>query len=104
MAHFQISHLSTEYLYAPVSAREHGLPYDPTGSNVELAIVDVGAQPADNQWATGDWETAGPLYLARILIGPNGAITPTVGFHDLWVRITAAPELPVLRSGTLEIT
>lgn len=91
-----VSTLSTEYVTVSVSATSGGSPVDLTGTTVEWSFTAPGAQPTD--WHPGEW-VAGST---RILIGP-AAIPLTVGYHDVWLRITDSPEIPVRRVGQIKV-
>lgn len=102
-----LSSLSTEYIRAEVSAVESGVAVDPTGDTVDFAFMLDGGdtEPGGGDWVTGEWETdaAGPTYYARILIGPSGE-TLAEGQHDVWLKITSSPEIPVRKIGVVNIT
>jgi hypothetical protein len=91
-----ISTLSTEYVTIPVTATSGGSPVDLSGTTVEWAFTDPGAQPS--AWHAGDW-LAGK---ARILVGP-AVIALAVGYHDVWLRVTDSPEIPVRRVGQIKV-
>ncbi|TYK45177.1 hypothetical protein [Actinomadura decatromicini] len=86
---------SREYIHVPVSGATADQP-------VELAVVDIGAEePAEDDWVPADvWDGS----TAKLLIGPGGTLLLADGAYRVWVRVTAEPEIPVLRSGLLRIT
>lgn len=74
---------------------------DPTDNVVELAFPLQGAAPSD--WTTAAWENDGAIHYAKLLLGPGGALELPVGDYDVWVRVAASPEEPVLPSDKLSI-
>jgi len=115
MSFKRISFLSKEYVRAPVRARRNGSAYDPTGATVELALMrkpgditgttpsDPYNDPAEADWQTGSWETDGSRYLARATAGTGGTLAPSErGIYQLWVRVTASPEVAVFYAGDVE--
>lgn len=98
----RISHLSTEYIRAPVIATEAGAAVNPTSDTVEMAFPAEGEAPAD--WVAASWETAGTIHFARCHVGPDGGdIELDAGLYDVYVKITDSPEVPVKKSGLLEV-
>jgi hypothetical protein len=100
-----ISKLDKEYVRIPVSAKESGIPVNPTAYVVEMAFT-TGADPTS--WSTAAWETDATTepdtYLARVLtggIGSGASIELAAGVYTGWVRITASPERPVLKAPNL---
>jgi hypothetical protein len=87
--------VSREYLHVPVSGATADEP-------VELAVIDEGAEePAEGDWMPADvWDGT----TAKLLIGPGGTLDLVDGTYRVWVRVTALPEVPVIRSGLLRIT
>ena len=97
-----ISVLATLYVKSRVTATVGCSVYNPTGDVVEFAFPAPGVAPVT--WFTGSWETCNPsTFYARILVGPTGTVTLPVGTYDMWMRITDAPEVPVMQVGTLRI-
>lgn len=97
------SSLSTEYVRSQVIASELGLAVDPTTFPIQVAFVGDG-EPVEADWSPGSWETIGGRYYARALVGPGGDVQLVNGRYAMWVRITAAPEKPVIRAGGVYIT
>lgn len=103
-----IDALSTEYVYADVSAIQAGVVVNPTANAVQIAITTGQAAPAGGDWKNATWVTdsTGPIptYTARLLVGPTGgAVTLTAGQrYTVWVKITAGSEIPVLRAGQIQ--
>lgn len=87
--------VSLEYLHIPVTGATGAQP-------VELAVIDAGTEePAAGDWMPADaWDGT----TAKLLIGPGGTLELTDGTYRVWVRVTASPEVPVIRSGLLRIT
>ncbi|WP_440063801.1 hypothetical protein [Streptosporangium sp. OZ121] len=92
-----ISSLSRPYLYIPVTGA--------SGSEaVEIAFVNVGAEPAEDDWLPAEWSgITAKGAVARILIGPGGVVALPDGTYMAWVRVNGAVERPVLRSGAVPI-
>lgn len=122
MADLQISTGTTEYLCEPVEIfGDDGTPVDLTGMVVEVALPAAGVAPVD--WHTGSWgtHTAGPIsqrgsdgvwrtfeapvFLARVLVGPE-AVALTAGESlDMWVRVTTGgPEIVARNVGRVQVT
>ena len=85
--------------------------YDPTADVVEFAFTDPYIDPVSGDWVSGSWEKqslttpAGTftLFFARCLVGPGGVTTLAKGLYDVYCRITDNPEVPVLKTGALEV-
>lgn len=97
--------LSTEYVKVDhVRLIANGQVVDPTGLAVELALVSTSTEPTVLDWAAGSWETAAGRYLARVLVGPDGALNPGAGVWMLWMRLHASPQTVVRPEGIVVIT
>lgn len=87
---------SRQYVYVDVDNGAGLLPVEVT------AIYDgQDLDPDQAQWWTAESEDADTI---RILIGPGGTgheLNP--GDYTLYLRITAAPEVPIEQSGPLKI-
>jgi hypothetical protein len=97
--------ISTELVCAPVEIRDDaGVVVNPTAMALQLALPVAGVQPS--AWFAGTWETRTeahtwqdeggqwhtwqpPVYMARLLVGPDGgAVATAVGVaYDLWVDV-----------------
>jgi len=99
----KISVLSTQYIRVSVSATDQGLSVDPTSSSVSFAFLASGEIPEDDDWKSGDWETANNEYLARCLVGPDGSATLVAGTYKVWLKIVLAPETIIESVGDLYI-
>lgn len=85
---------STRYVPIPVAAP------DATISAIAIAFVPVDQDLPDSPtWVTAELTATG----AQILIGPEGGHEPGLGTWDLYLKITATPEIPWMYSGVLEI-
>jgi hypothetical protein len=84
--------------------------YDPTGDVVQFAFtLETYPQTSPSAWYTGSWVTfPGPAYWAQCLVGPlapeSGGVSLVLGLYQIWVKITASPEVPVIQAGFLQIT
>lgn len=94
----RISNQSVEYLRCTVAAS-----LDPTSDAVEFQFPAVGDGLQAANWEAGAWVAGAHPYTAQILIGAGGVVL-TAGVYEVWVRITDAPEVPVLYAGRLEVT
>lgn len=108
MAITKIPIITREYYRVPVSLTVNGAVIDPTSLTVEWAIVLAGATPLTGDWIAGSWETltAGPTYLARVLVGDattNFPIDQGI-MYDAWIRITDTPERPARLVGQIQGT
>lgn len=99
-----VSDLSTVFIKSRIRATKNGTTYDPTGDVVEVAFKAPGVDPAGPDWHAASWETAGTSFYARLLVGPVGGLVLAAGTYKMWIRITDAPEVPVLEApGTVRI-
>lgn len=86
---------SVEYIKATVTGNYT------TSMAVVMAIVTADSEPVSADWKTAAWDVTD----AKILIGTGSAVGALVeGLYDVWVKITATPEIPVIRSGRIKIT
>ncbi|HET7386832.1 MAG TPA: hypothetical protein VFJ19_09255 [Nocardioidaceae bacterium] len=100
-----IPSVSREYLYLPgIRAFDAASPdtaADPTTLPVQVCFLPYNAVPEDADWIDAEWANA---TTARILIGPDGTVTPAVGRHRVWLRVTGAVEQPERVVGDLQVT
>ncbi len=97
LADLQISSQSKQYVRVPVTASS-----DPTHDAVAWAIVPPGTEPST--FVTGDWQTIGSTFYARVLVGPGTSLVLSRGLYEMFVKVTDTPEIPILRAGVLEVT
>ncbi|GAA3172589.1 hypothetical protein [Nonomuraea roseoviolacea] len=96
MTALRIPSLSTEYVKVPITG-----PATLTSLPVQMAIVPDGQDPAGGDWKTAEWIGTD----AAVLIGPATALPLTKGgTYGIWVKITSAPEIPVLGPYSLYVT
>ncbi|MFD1546999.1 hypothetical protein [Nonomuraea guangzhouensis] len=96
MTALKIPSLSVEYVKVPVDG-----PSNLTSLTVQMAIVPAGQDPTGGDWQSAQWIGTD----AAVLIGPATALVLTKGLtYGIWVKITAAPEIPVLGPYDLHIT
>lgn len=100
IADLQVSSLSKQYVTVPVSEVITG--GNPTSDVVALSFPAAGQEPS--AYVSGQWLTEGGIYYAQALVGPGTSANLAVGFYDVYVKVTDSPEIPVLKSGLLEIT
>jgi hypothetical protein len=98
------------FVHVPVFA-----DHDPTTDSVAMAFTLPSlsfTDPTSLDFATADWGIIPATYDvsekhwvadARCLVGPGGSITLSVGNYRIWVRITDAPEIPIIPTDSLEI-
>jgi hypothetical protein len=103
-----MSHLSTQYVFIPVSATKSGVAYNPTGDTVQFAFMPgATAVPGNTDWVAGSWDTNTSSllypYSAKCLVGPAGTTNPGIGTYVMYIRISDNPEVPVLIVGQLQI-
>lgn len=103
----EISVLSLAYVRIGIRLRQAGATVDPTGFTVQLAFPATGVSPVSGDWKTASWETDATLtpdaYCARCLVGPAGTVTLAAGTYDVWAKITASPEIPVINAGPMKV-
>lgn len=93
MARTSMDRDSKEYLHVPITT--------PAGVTlaadaVEVAVLVKGTRPIEADWQPAPFANGE----ATLLLGP--ALEP--GQYRVWVRITDAPEAPLLQAGLLTIT
>ena len=90
-----IPSISREYIHIPIGGGSMSTP-------VEIAVIDDDTEePTEADWHNADvWDGT----TAKLLIGPGGTLELDDGVYRVWVRVTATPEIPVIRSGLLEVT
>ncbi|MFJ6073690.1 hypothetical protein ACIQFU_23085 [Streptomyces sp. NPDC093065] len=91
---------SLEYLKTPVGVDGT----DPTGYAVHVALLEDGLRPGPGDWHPAAWETGPDGPLAVLLVGPGGVLDPGPGTYRTWIKITATPEVPVVKSPRFQIT
>lgn len=92
----EIPSISKEYLHVPVTGQG-----DVDSFPVEIAVIPNGQEePAGGDWHTAQWDGTD----AKILIGPGTDVELDDGTYQVWVRLTATPEVPAIHSGPLRIT
>lgn len=86
--------LSKEWLKILVTsdAAVNGLP-------VSVAIAAPGTTPAT--FVSGEW--VGDTAVARVLIGPGTDLVLRTGVFDVWVKLDASPEAPVMNAGRIRV-
>jgi hypothetical protein len=113
MDSLHISATSTEVVYVKVTGRDETGLIDPTSGAVSAAVLaeslqwvegdaeDAQFSPEDDDYEVATWETwPGPVYKARVLIGPDAALVPAgpTGTatapvrHALWLSWTNGAE------------
>jgi len=101
--------LSTEYVYCDVRAKDAALVGDPSTGTVRFAFIeDLSASPDITAvWMVGSWVPGGgpAVWTARCLVGPSGDVTTLLLGHTyaLWLKLSDAPETPMIRAGTLTV-
>ncbi len=87
MADLRIPTSSIEYVKVEVSSNN-----DPTGNAVSYSFSSDADAPGG--YTLGSWETDGGRYYALCLFNALAA-----GTYWLWVKVSDAPETPVMRAG-----
>lgn len=99
-----LSTASTQTVLVSVTATILGAPYDPTGDPVALAFLPNGVTPTSGSWHAATWQTFGGANYAACLVGPaNGGVVLAIGTWTTWVKVTDAPEVPVMQAGYLNV-
>lgn len=91
---------SVEFVDFPIEAEN-----DPTAFPVEVALVQSGGVPAEDDWRDAAWAAGGgpTVWEARLLLGDHPTETDyPAGVYDSFVRITATPEAPIISAGGIE--
>lgn len=72
-----------------------------TGYTVTVAVLPVATEdPSDSDFKAASWQTGPKGTFAVLLVGPGSAVgTLTAGTtYKVWAKITASPEVPVVKS------
>lgn len=101
---------STEYVWVPVRS-EH--PTQGAANllaySVDIAIIRAG-DPQPDDWQPATWEAdttsigGQAYYLAKLKIGPDGAVVLDDGAWNVYARVTTGDQQPVVRAGTVLVT
>lgn len=75
---------STEFLHVPLTS-----DVDITSDTVSVGLSE------DGPWVDATHEDGG----VKVLVGPSATLTLLPGVNEIWVKITDAPEVPVLLAG-----
>ncbi len=77
-----------------------GTTVDPTAYAVAVAVLPYNTDdPTDADFKAAAWQSGSLGKYAVVMVGPDttvGALSP--GRYRLWVKVTASPEVPVIRS------
>lgn len=100
---------SQEIRFLPVTATDPGTgaPVDLSGDVVEVALTLPGERPADADWVVCAWSTdvPGSVELRFNLSGGFDLIALGAAYYLIWVRVTDAPERPILSAfGGINVT
>lgn len=90
---------SLERIMTPVRAGSG----DPTVYPVQVALLADAERPTGEDWHDATWDTDGGETVAVLLVGPASVIDPGPGSYRTWVKITATPEVPVIKSARFQI-
>lgn len=95
---------STVYVYATVT-----VDHDITGVPISVALPTANQSPASSDFQSAEevstTQTDGRWTMRyRILVGPDGALSPATGLRDWTVKLTDSPEAPVFKAGQVRIT
>jgi len=69
---------------------------DVAETDFEVAVLAYGERPEEEDWASADQVGSEYGYLT------DGSLA--VGTYTVWVRVSSAPETPVLQAGLLRVT
>lgn len=71
-----------------------------TGLPISVAIVAPGTTPS--AFVPAEWVVDKPGH-GRVLIGPGTALALTTGVYEVWVKVQADPEAPVMNAGRIKV-
>lgn len=79
---------------------------NPTGTPPQMAflVAPPPVQPTAGQYINGTWQASVQPFIALCLVGPGGAVQLAQGQYNVWLKITATPEVPVKWCGILQVT
>jgi len=96
----QLNATSTEYLFCPVRGPAG---VDLTAFPVAIALVgEQAGEPASGDYQTAAWagSPAPGITEARLLVTAGSL---AVGAYMAWVKVTATPEVPVIKAGRVTV-
>ncbi|MGR6915413.1 hypothetical protein ACU635_14305 [[Actinomadura] parvosata] len=74
--------------------------------SVQIAFTSPGVEPDEADWTEAEWNPASITAKgaeARILFGPGGTTSRSEGTYQVWVRVVAPPQQPVLPAGLIYV-
>lgn len=79
---------------------------NPTSDTVQMAFLinQPPIQPTSGQYVASSWQSTSTPYVALCLVGPGGGTALTQGQYNVWLKISASPEVPVKYCGILQVT
>lgn len=90
--------VSTEFFDVPIAGPDAN---SLIAANVAVQLTNSATPPTGGTWTPVNSLSNG---VATINVGPTGTFAwPSGNKAYVWVRITAAPQLPILLSGTIDI-
>lgn len=93
MSDLRIPSTSVQYVQMRVDTT-----VNPTSNLVSMAVTPRGTEPVAGDFKTATW-AAGTPYKAQVLIGTGSSVGVLAeGVYQVWVKVTATPEIPVMQS------
>ncbi len=97
----KIAYTTDEYIKVPLTEWAPSV-VDPTTLDVELAAITGSSDPLEADWVTAAWVTESGVVKAQALWSGLVAIATARTTYAVWMRVSASPETPVLRCGTVQ--
>ncbi len=97
----KIAYTTQENIKVPLTSWA-GTVADPTTLPVELAVITGSNDPAEADWVTAAWTTESGVFEAEALWQDLVPVAIPRTTYSMWMRVTAAPETPVLYCGTIQ--
>ena len=95
-----VPYSTQEYILVPLESWS-GDVADPTTLSVSVAIIAPGTDPSSGQYVAASWVTEGGVRKARVLWqSAVPAAAPHTLYHA-WMKVSAAPETPVMFAGPI---
>lgn len=92
----ELNTLSKEWLKFTVTSDDVPLDQLP----VAVGIATPGTTP--KSFVDAEWVVGQPG-VGRVMVGPGTSLVLSSGMWDVWVQVTATPEIPVMDAGRLRV-
>lgn len=87
-----VASTSKEFLHIPVDDGSASIAG-------EIAVISTCGEPGESDWKAATWDSGS----YKLLVGPGTSLPLAAGTYTAWVRLEAAPEKVVRRSGPIRV-